>query len=88
LAKHQVFVEAKAQRQLKKLPKVDQARIIEALNILETEGLSAGVDVKKLRGFRRHYRVRVGVYRIRFELLAADQTIIVYSISHREHAYQ
>ncbi len=87
MAKHSLFVEAKAQKQFKKVPKPDQERIIEVLTVLEKEGLSARLDVKKLRGFRRHYRIRVGDYRIRFEL-SADQTIVVYSISSREKAYE
>jgi len=82
-----VFVEAKAQKQLRKVPKSDQERIIEVLNTLENEGLSARIDIKRLRGYQRHYRIRSGDYRIRFEL-SADQTIVVYSISQREKAYE
>jgi mRNA interferase RelE/StbE len=87
LTKHLVFVEAKAQKQFKKVPKVDQERIVEVLNLLEQQGLSGRLDIKKLRGFQRHYRIRLGDYRLRFEL-SADQTIVVYSISHRENAYE
>jgi mRNA-degrading endonuclease RelE of RelBE toxin-antitoxin system len=57
------------------------------LKKLEEEGLSARIDIKRLRGYRRHYRVRLGNYRIRFEL-SADQTIVFYSISQRESAYE
>jgi len=87
LTKHSVFLEAKAQKQLKKVPVRDQARLIEVLNTLEKEGLSARLDIKMLRGYQRHFRIRLGDYRIRFEL-SADQTILVYSISHREKAYE
>ena len=55
--------------------------------MLEKEGLSARLDIKKLRGYRSHFRVRLGDYRIRFEL-SVDQTIVVYSISPREKAYE
>ena len=87
MAKHSVFVEAKAQKQFRKLPKSAQEKILEVLNRLEKEGLSARIDVKKLRGYQRHYRIRLGDYRIRFELFA-NQTIVVYSISQREKAYE
>lgn len=87
MPKHLVFVEGKAQKQFKKVPKVDQGRIIEVLNALEKEGLSARIHIKKLRGYQRHYRIRLGNYRMRFEL-SADQTIVVYSISQREKAYE
>ena len=87
MAKHSVFVEAKAQKQFRKLPKQAQERVLDALKRLEKNGLSARIDLKKLRGYSRHYRIRLGDYRIRFEL-SADQTIVVYSISQREKAYE
>lgn len=87
MTKHLVFVEVKAQKQFKKVPKRDQERIIEVLNTLEKEGLSARFDIKKLRGYQRHFRIRLGDYRLRFEF-SADQTIVVYSISQREKAYE
>ena len=86
MTKHLVFVEVKAQKQLKKMPVRDQTRIIEVLNTLEKEGLSARLDIKMLRGYQRHFRIRLGDYRLRFEL-SADRTIVVYSISQREKAY-
>ena len=87
MTKHPVFVEAKARKQFRKIPTAAQGRILEILERLEREGLSARIDVKKLRGYQRHYRVRSGDYRIRFEL-SADQAIVVYSISQREKAYE
>jgi mRNA interferase RelE/StbE len=87
LTKHLVFVEVRAHRQFKKVPKHDQERIVEVLHMLEKEGLSARLDFKKLQGYQRHFRIRLGDYRIRFEL-STDQTIVVYSISHREKAYE
>ena len=87
MTKHSVFVEVKAQKQLKKVPVRDQARIFEVLNTLEKEGLSARLDIKMLRGYQRHFRIRLGDYRLRFEL-SVDQTIVVYSISQREKAYE
>jgi mRNA interferase RelE/StbE len=87
LTKHLVFIEAKAQKQLKKVPERDRERIVEVLYTLEKEGFSARLDIKKLRGYQRHFRVRTGDYRLRFEL-SSDQTIVVYSISQREKAYE
>ncbi len=83
---HSVFVEAKAQKQFKKVPKHDQERIVEVLHMLEKEGLSDRLDIKKLRGYKRHFRIRLGDYRILFEL--SEQTIVVYSFSQREKAYE
>jgi mRNA-degrading endonuclease RelE of RelBE toxin-antitoxin system len=62
LAKHLVFIEVKAQKQLKKVPKRDQERIVEVLNTSAKEGLSARFDIKNLRGYQRHFRIRLGDY--------------------------
>jgi mRNA-degrading endonuclease RelE of RelBE toxin-antitoxin system len=69
------------------MPMRDQARINEVLNTFEKEGLSARLDIKMLRGYQKHFRIRLGDYRLRFEL-SADQTIVVYSISQREKTYE
>ena len=70
------------------MPKDQQKRILNSLTTLEAEGLSNKLDIKKLRGYHRHYRIRVGkLVRIRFEL-STDRTIIIYSISTREKAYE
>jgi len=88
LPKYTVLVESKAKKQLKKMPKDQQTRILAALTTLEAEGLSNKLDIKKLQGYQYHYRIRVGkLIRILFEL-SANRTIIVYSISTREKAYE
>ncbi|NHV98192.1 MAG: type II toxin-antitoxin system RelE/ParE family toxin [Thaumarchaeota archaeon] len=45
------------------------------------------LDIIKLRGSKNHYRIRVGKYRILFEL-ASNKTITIYAILPREAAYQ
>ena len=88
MPKFPVFVESKAKKQFKNMPKENQTRILTALKTLEDEGFSTRLDIKKLQGYKNHYRIRVGkIIRIRFEL-SADQTIVVYSISTREKAYE
>jgi mRNA interferase RelE/StbE len=88
LPRYAILIEGKAKKQLKKLPENQQTRILSAMTTLEAEGLSKKLDIKKLQGYKQHYRVRVGkLIRIRFEL-SADRTIIVYSISTREKAYE
>jgi mRNA interferase RelE/StbE len=87
LTRHRVFVERKAQKQFQKTPKDYQERSLAILKELEKEGLSARLDIKKLRGYKGHFRIRLGDYRIRFEL-SDDGTIVVYSISPREKAYE
>lgn len=87
MPEHPVFVEAKAQKQFKKIRVNDKNRIIGVLRVLEKEGFSSRLDIKKLQGYQGYYRIRSGNYRIRFEL-SPDQTIVVYSIAKRENAYE
>jgi mRNA interferase RelE/StbE len=86
LSRYRVFLEKKAFKQLEKLSKDTRNRMIEALHTLRDEGFSKRLDIKKLRGYRKQYRLRVGKYRILFEL-RAEKTIVVYAILPRKAAY-
>lgn len=79
-----VFVESKAAKQVEKLPEDVRKRIVEALKELE-KGFSARLDIKKLKGARNHYRIRVGDYRVLFVLNL--ETVYVFDISHRKNVY-
>lgn len=61
-------------------------RIKEALKELETTWPMSRLDIKKLKGYDNHYRIRVGDYRILFfrELGTAK----VYDVSHRHDVYK
>ena len=86
MSRYRVFLEKKAFRRLEKLGKDTRSRIIEALRILRDEGFSKRLDIKKLRGYRRQYRLRTGKYRILFEL-RPERTIVVYAILPRKVSY-
>ena len=83
---YSVFIEKKAQKQLEKLPKELHIRISNAIDILQDEGFSQNLDIKKLKGLGNGFRIRVGNYRILFES-SKNNTIIVYAILPRETAY-
>ncbi len=86
MPKNSVFIDKKAQRQLEKLPSKLHDRINDAISILQEEGFSRSLDIKKLQGLGKSYRIRVGKHRILFEL-AIDGSIVVYAILPRETAY-
>ena len=54
--------------------------------MLRDEGFSRKLDIVKLRGYKNNYRLRVGRYRVLFEL-EAERTIIVYAVLPRKKAY-
>ncbi|HDP34082.1 MAG TPA: type II toxin-antitoxin system RelE/ParE family toxin [Candidatus Hydrogenedentes bacterium] len=81
--KYTVKIKPRAVRELKCLPENVQRRVIAALEKLEN-GLSG--DVKRLTNYTPEYRVRVGEYRVLFEV--EKDSVVVYRISLRRDAYR
>jgi mRNA interferase RelE/StbE len=77
-----VELKPRAVKDLKGLPKLEAKTIVERVKNLE-QGLVG--DIKKLTSFTPEYRMRVGNYRILFEV--EENKIIVYRIKHRREAY-
>lgn len=72
----------RAIKELEKISKSDAKKIIEKIKKLE-QGLTG--DIKKLTNFTPEYRLRVGNYRILFEIQESD--IVIYRVKHRKEAY-
>jgi mRNA interferase RelE/StbE len=79
-----ILLKQSAERELEKLDSPTHDRIISRLLLLQEEPLSRGV--KKLKG-QEGYRLRVGDYRILYVLNKHDQTVEIFSVSHRNEAY-
>ena len=77
-----VELKPQAIKDLSGLQKLDAARIVKSLSQLE-HGLSG--DIKRLTNFTPEYRLRVGNYRVLFEIEGA--TVVVYRVMHRKHVY-
>lgn len=73
----------KAIKDLKALPVIEATRIFGRIEALKTD--LAG-DVKRLTNRTPEYRLRVGNYRVLFEL--EDSNIVVYRVLHRKDAYK
>jgi len=82
--KYTVGLKPRATKDLRRLQKQDATRVADALERL-TDGLSE--DVKRLTNFNPEYRLRVGQYRVLFEI-ENDREIVVYRIVHRREAYR
>jgi mRNA interferase RelE/StbE len=79
-----VFTPA-AERQLGKMPRAVQRRIIMRLDVLPMDPRPAGV--KKLHGHDGHYRLRVGDWRIIYVIDDPTQTLTITKVAHRSDAY-
>jgi mRNA interferase RelE/StbE len=75
-----------AEKQLRGLPKPLQKRIIEKLAGVQSNPRSAGAV--KLAGVAATWRVRVGDYRIVYEIQETDETVFITIIAHRREAYR
>ena len=80
---YQVELKPKAVKDLKSLPKADQAKVAIRLQAMENnlEG-----DVKRLTNHTPEFRMRAGNYRALFEIEGTK--IVVYRILHRKEVYR
>ncbi len=80
---YKVEITDEAKARLRLIPK-DTRRVIGYKIFLLQRGL--GGDVKKLRGSANEYRLRVGNYRVLFEL--EGTTIMIYAVGDRKDIYR
>ena len=82
---YEVFIEKLAQRVLEKISQPNQNRIIDGIRNLGTDPRPPGV--RKLAG-RPAWRIRVGAYRIIYEIDDEKSTILVVALGHRKEVYK
>lgn len=82
--RYDVQLKPKAVKDLKRIPLEEASRIMDALEEL-AEDLSG--DVKKLTNFTPEYRLRIGSYRVLFEI-EKKYCVMVYRVLHRREAYR
>jgi mRNA interferase RelE/StbE len=81
--KYDVEFKPRAVKDIEKLPSRVQTNIIKDIEVM-SDDLSG--DVKKLTNFTPEYRLRVGDYRVLFEI--ENKSIIVYMVRHRREVYR
>ncbi len=77
-----VILKPQAIKDLQAIQALEAKRVVEKIKALE-QGLVG--DIKKLTNFTLEYRLRVGSYRVLFEI--EGETIVIYRIKHRKEAY-
>ncbi len=82
---YDVVLSQHADRQLTKLPPDIQVRLTRRLRELASEPRGRGVTA--LQGLKGAYRVRVGDYRIVFEVVDAERRVKVQAVGHRRQVY-
>ena len=82
---YRIVIPKPAQKQLDNITKIERDRLILTLRSLANEPRPNGV--KKLKGYDNTYRVRVGDYRIIYEIKDRELIVLLLSVSHRKDAY-
>jgi mRNA interferase RelE/StbE len=83
---YQVEFTPAALRQLVKLPRAVQAQIIAAIDSLEADPHPPGS--KKLKGQANTYRLRVGKYRVLYDVYDRVLWVLILKVGHRKEVYR
>lgn len=82
---YSIRIKRSAARELGRIPRDDRMRIIRAIDRLAEQPLTGSVLKGGLRGLRR---VRVGCYRVLYEVLDDELVVLVVRVPHRREAYR
>ncbi|MGW3952558.1 type II toxin-antitoxin system RelE family toxin [Streptomyces sp. NPDC004752] len=77
-----------AQRQLRAISRPDAMRILTALTALGDDPYREDADVKKLTGPSGLYRLRVGSYRVAYQINDGELVILVVKVGDRRDVYR
>lgn len=86
MERYEVEVSRTAEKQLRKLPRNDQERVVNRLLLLAHDPFPRGM--RKLTGYDDVYRVRVGRYRILYSVSRGRLVIIILKIGQRKDIYR
>lgn len=88
MATYQVEFVKSARKEFDHLPTKIQNRILEAISLLSQNPYSELLKYKKLKGADSLYRIRVGDYRVVYEVRSGVLVIIIIKIGHRREVYR
>jgi mRNA interferase RelE/StbE len=83
---YQIEWKSSAVRELKKLDRQVVPRIVDAVEALSSKPFPHGV--KKLQGSEATYRIRIGDYRVIYEVFSSHLVIEITLVRHRKDVYR
>ena len=86
MASYKVEWKRSAEKDLRKIDRLWIRPIIEAVEALPENPFPKGC--RKLYGTEHHYRIRVGDYRVIYQVEDTAGVVIVYHVRHRKEAYR
>ena len=73
-------------KDIRSLPRNEVARVVEAVGQLANDPLPHGSQ--KLSGSERTYRIRVGDYRVIYEVFGDSRIVVIQRVRHRKDVYR
>ena len=86
MASYEIEITRTAEKQLTRLRREDQARVVRAVIALADEPFPRGS--RKLSGYDDVFRIRVGNYRVIYSVSGKTLIIIILKIGHRRDVYR
>jgi mRNA interferase RelE/StbE len=82
---YKILVERNAEKEFKKIPKEIQKKIV--LIITKLKDNSRPINARKISDSENYYRIRIGDYRILYEINDKEKELNIFRIRHRKEAY-
>ena len=83
---YNVKIKSSAQKEIRKLPTDILKKIVATIDDLHTNPLPS--DAEKIKGSKSTYRIRIGVYRIVYDVYKKELQILVIRVRHRKNVYK
>ncbi len=78
----------RAVRQLRAIPQPAALTILRALTLLGDDPRRPDANVKKLTGYEDRYRLRIGDYRVIYDVMDEQLVILAVGVGHRREIYR
>lgn len=82
----EVLLERSAEKDLRRLPESIHDRIVRTINALSRNPRPPGC--RKLSGGKDDWRIRIGDYRVIYEIADANQIVRINRVRHRREVYR
>ena len=83
-----IFLTSKAEKQIKDVPKNILLKIVEAIENLKSTYYPSKYDIKKMKDLEHSYRIRIGNWRILYNVDFDSKEIFIVGILPRKKAYK
>jgi len=83
---YKILWKRSAEKDLERIEPKHVARIIEAVESFSVDPFPSGC--RKLRGVEHFYRIRVGDYRVIYQVDTKARIVVIYYVRHRRKAYR